>query len=101
MKNPNWVQFANSMNVKGIKVSRIADLPAAMNEFLTYDDGPVLMEAVVDDNEHVYPMVPGVSRHAAHQPQRTHYFPPQLTALHSQLTSLSVYPLLSSMYVIG
>ncbi len=61
MKNPDWVKFAGSMGVKGIKVSRLADLPAAMNDFLTYDDGPVLMEAVVDQNEHVYPMVPGVS----------------------------------------
>ena len=59
MKNPDWVKFANSMGVKGIKVTRIADLPAAMHEFLTYDDGPVLLEAVVDQDEHVYPMVPG------------------------------------------
>ena len=67
MKNPDWVKFAGSMNVKGIKVSRIADLPAAMHDFLTYDDGPVLMEAVVDDNEHVYPMVPGVRQIPLHR----------------------------------
>ena len=65
MKNPDWVQFAGSMGVKGIKVSRFADLPAAMHDFLTYNGGPVLMEAVVDENEHVYPMVPGVT-HARH-----------------------------------
>ena len=70
MKNPDWVKFANSMNVKGLKVSRFADLPAAMTEFLAYDDGPILLEAVVDQDEHVYPMVPAVRdtrhEHAAH-----------------------------------
>ena len=70
MKNPDWVKFANSMGVKGIKVERQADLPAAMADFLAYDDGPVLMEAVVDQNEHVYPMVPGVSNTTQHDTTR-------------------------------
>ena len=59
MKNPDWVRFAESMQVKGLRVERAADLPAVMQEFLAYDDGPVLLEAVVDQDEHVYPMVPG------------------------------------------
>jgi acetolactate synthase-1/2/3 large subunit len=45
--------------VKGMRVERAADLPRVMQEFLAYDDGPVLLEAVVDEDEHVYPMVPG------------------------------------------
>ena len=58
MKNPDWPAFAQSMGVKGMKVTKTADLPAKMREFLEYDDGPVLMECLVDEDEHVYPMVP-------------------------------------------
>ena len=58
MKNPDWPAFAASMGVKGIKVTKAEELPAKMREFLQYDDGPVLMEVLVDEHEHVYPMVP-------------------------------------------
>jgi len=57
MRNPDFVKLAEAMGCKGIRVSKMEDLPAAMAEFLETDE-PVLMEAVVEKHEHVYPMVP-------------------------------------------
>ena len=57
MKNPNWSKFAESMNCRGISVKHSGDLSAAIAAFLA-EPGPVLLEAVVDEDEHVYPMVP-------------------------------------------
>jgi acetolactate synthase I/II/III large subunit len=56
--NPDFVKLAESMRVKAIRVTGEDDLPAKMKEFLEYNDGPILMEAVVAKGEHVLPMVP-------------------------------------------
>ncbi|KAI0062348.1 acetolactate synthase [Artomyces pyxidatus] len=59
MTNPNFVLLAQAMGVHAIRVSDVRELPAKMKEFLEYDsDKPVLMECVVEANEHVFPMVP-------------------------------------------
>ena len=57
MHNPDFVKFAESMRCKGIRVTNIKDLPNAMTEFLETNE-PVILEVVVEKNEHVYPMVP-------------------------------------------
>jgi acetolactate synthase-1/2/3 large subunit len=57
MSNPNFVKLAESMGCKGLKVSSIDELESKMKEFLD-TDGPVLLECIVCENEHVYPMVP-------------------------------------------
>ncbi|KAI0822702.1 acetolactate synthase [Trametes gibbosa] len=58
MVNPNFVTLAKAMHIHAIRCERAADLPAKMKEFLEYDDSkPVLMECVVETNEHVFPMV--------------------------------------------
>jgi acetolactate synthase-1/2/3 large subunit len=57
MANPDFKRLAEAMNCKGLRCERKQDLPAVMKEFLEYD-GPVVMEAVVEKDEHVYPMVP-------------------------------------------
>jgi len=56
--NPDFVKLAESMRIKGLRVTDQDDLPAKMKEFLEYNDGPILMEAVVTKGEHVLPMVP-------------------------------------------
>ncbi|ORX72124.1 putative acetolactate synthase [Linderina pennispora] len=58
MRNPDFVKLAEAMGVRGLKVTNLNDLPAAMEEFLK-EPGPVMLEAVVDATEHVYPMAPG------------------------------------------
>ncbi|KAJ2518125.1 Acetolactate synthase, mitochondrial [Coemansia sp. RSA 1939] len=58
MRNPDFVKLAEAMGVRGMKVSNLNDLPQAIEEFLR-EPGPVMLEAVVDASEHVYPMAPG------------------------------------------
>lgn len=59
MTNPDFVKFAGAMGVHAIRCDRAEDLPEKMREFLEYPgDRPVLMECVVEKNEHVFPMVP-------------------------------------------
>ncbi|KAJ7815711.1 thiamine diphosphate-binding protein [Mycena leptocephala] len=58
MKNPDFVALAHAMNVHALRCETAADLPAKMAEFLAYDNTkPVLMECLIDRNEHVLPMV--------------------------------------------
>ncbi|KAL6079988.1 Acetolactate synthase, mitochondrial [Balamuthia mandrillaris] len=56
MTNPDFAKFAEALNCKGLRARTEEELPAAIKEFLACD-GPVLLDAVVDKNEHVYPMV--------------------------------------------
>jgi len=56
--NPDFVKLAESMRVKALRVERQEDLREKMKEFLEYNEGPILMEAVVTKGEHVLPMVP-------------------------------------------
>ena len=59
MTNPDFIRLAESMGVHAIRVHSASELPAKMKEFLEYDNSkPVLMECIVETNEHVYPMVP-------------------------------------------
>ncbi|KAJ3329358.1 Acetolactate synthase, mitochondrial [Blyttiomyces sp. JEL0837] len=57
MHNPDFVKFAESMGCKGLRVRDEKDLPAVIAEFLECDQ-PVILDAVVEKNEHVLPMVP-------------------------------------------
>jgi acetolactate synthase-1/2/3 large subunit len=57
MVNPDWVKLAEAMRMKGLRVTTEEELPRLMAEFLAHD-GPIVMEAVVCKEEHVYPMVP-------------------------------------------
>ena len=59
MTNPDFVLLAKAMGVHSIRVHTAEELPAKMKEFLEYDNSrPVLMECLVERNEHVFPMVP-------------------------------------------
>jgi acetolactate synthase I/II/III large subunit len=51
------------MGVHAIRASNAAELPEKMKEFLEYDGNkPVLLECVVEADEHVFPMVRKNSR---------------------------------------
>ncbi|KAF8516962.1 thiamine diphosphate-binding protein [Hysterangium stoloniferum] len=59
MMNPDFVKLAESMHVHAIRVTNPQELPQKMKEFLEYDNQkPILMECLVEPNEHVFPMVP-------------------------------------------
>lgn len=58
MINPDFILLARSMGVHAIRCHTAEELPAKMKEFLEYDGSrPVLMECLVEKNEHVFPMV--------------------------------------------
>ena len=57
MHNPDFVMLIKAMHCGAFRVSKLADLPSVMEEFLAYD-GPAVLEALVEKHEHVYPMVP-------------------------------------------
>lgn len=59
MHNPDFVKLAEAMGVKAIRCDKLDELPDKMKEFVEYDNTkPILFEARVVKNEHVYPMVP-------------------------------------------
>ena len=58
MKNPDFVKMAESFDCKGLRVSDPKELEAKMREFIEYDEGPIVMDCVVDKREHCLPMVP-------------------------------------------
>jgi len=57
MHNPDFVKLAEAMGVTGLRVNSYEELPAVIERFLACK-GPVLLDAVVCKEEHVYPMVP-------------------------------------------
>ncbi|KAH8145785.1 uncharacterized protein LAJ45_10262 [Morchella importuna] len=56
-KNPDFVKLADAMGLKGMRATKIEEIPGAIKELLEYD-GPVLLEVVVDKKVPVLPMVP-------------------------------------------
>ncbi|PWZ00196.1 acetolactate synthase [Testicularia cyperi] len=59
MHNPDFCKLAEAMGVKAIRCDSLKDLPAKMKEFIEYDNNkPVLFEARITKNEHVYPFCP-------------------------------------------
>lgn len=57
MKNPCFANLAEAMGAKGLRLEKDVDLERVMKEFIEYD-GPVVLDAVCEKDEHVYPMVP-------------------------------------------
>lgn len=56
--NPDFMKLAESMHMKGIRIEDPSQLEAGVKEFLDYNDGPVLMEVMVEKKVPVLPMVP-------------------------------------------
>jgi pyruvate dehydrogenase (quinone) len=47
-KNPNFARVAEAMGAKGIRLEEPGDVGAALAEAFAYEDGPVVIDAVVD-----------------------------------------------------
>jgi pyruvate dehydrogenase (quinone) len=47
-KNPNFAKVAEAMGAKGIRIEEPGDVQEGLAEALTYKDGPVVVDAVVD-----------------------------------------------------
>ncbi|NQZ59395.1 MAG: acetolactate synthase large subunit, partial [Lentisphaeraceae bacterium] len=57
--NPDFVKFAECYeHAKGFRITKAEDINKVLSEALAYNDGPCVIEAVVDKTDNVYPMIP-------------------------------------------
>lgn len=56
-KNPDFMKLADAMGLKGIKINTIEELEGGLQDMLDYNEGPVLVEVVVDQKVPVLPMI--------------------------------------------
>ena len=56
--NPNFVKLAESYGCKGFRIRRSADVRRVLKEALAYNDGPCLIDAEVEKETNVFPMIP-------------------------------------------
>ena len=59
---PDFVKLAEAYGIKGIRVTKNADVDKGIKEMIAHK-GPVIMDMVVDQNENVYPMIPAGAAH--------------------------------------
>ena len=57
MHNPDFMKLAEAMNCKGLRCTKKADLPNAIEQLLA-SDRPTILDCLVEKHEHVYPMMP-------------------------------------------
>ena len=57
MHNPCFANLADAMGCTGLKLDKPEDIPEVITKFLECE-GPVVLDAIVQKEEHVYPMVP-------------------------------------------
>jgi acetolactate synthase-1/2/3 large subunit len=56
--NPDFVQLARSYGCKAFRIRRNADIRRVLKEALEYSDGPCIIDAEVEKEDNVFPMVP-------------------------------------------
>ena len=56
--NPNFVKLAESYGCKGFRIKRSADVRKVLTAALEYNDGPCVIDAEVEKETNVFPMIP-------------------------------------------
>lgn len=56
-RNPNFMKLAEAMGLKGIKIETFEELEGGLQEMLDYNEGPVLVEVIVDQKVPLLPLV--------------------------------------------
>ena len=57
--NPDFVKFAECYEgAKGFRITKSDEVTKVLKEALAYNDGPCVIEAVVEKTDNVYPMIP-------------------------------------------
>lgn len=56
--NPNFVKLAESYGCKGFRIKRSADVRKVLQAALEYNDGPCVIDAEVEKETNVFPMIP-------------------------------------------
>jgi len=57
--NPDFVKFAECYEgAKGFRITKSDEVKKVLEEAMAYNDGPCIIEAVVEKTDNVYPMIP-------------------------------------------
>lgn len=56
--NPDFALLAQAFGATGLRVDRIEDVRPALEKSKHIDEGPVVIDFIVDEEENVFPMVP-------------------------------------------
>jgi acetolactate synthase-1/2/3 large subunit len=56
--NPDFVKLAESYGARGFRIKRSADVKRIVAAALEYNDGPVVIDAMVEKEGNVFPMIP-------------------------------------------
>jgi len=56
-RKTDFVRLAEAFGAKGIRLTEISELDRALDEALS-TDGPVVIDALIDPDERVLPMIP-------------------------------------------
>ncbi|UCG00207.1 MAG: biosynthetic-type acetolactate synthase large subunit [Spirochaetaceae bacterium] len=56
--NPDFVQLARSYGCKALRIRRNADIRRVLKEALEYSEGPCIIDAEVEKEDNVFPMIP-------------------------------------------
>ena len=56
--NPDFVKLAEAYGAKGYRIRRIGDIKRVLNQAINYNDGPCIVDAVVEKEGNVFPMIP-------------------------------------------
>ena len=56
--NPDFIKLASAYGLKGFRVKRSSDVRKTLKAALEWNEGPCIIEAVVEQHDNVFPMVP-------------------------------------------
>lgn len=56
--NPDFVKLAQAYGAKGFRIRRSSDVRKVLAEALAYNDGPCVIDAEVEKQDNVFPMIP-------------------------------------------
>lgn len=56
--NPDFVKLAESYGARGFRIRRSGDVRRILKQAAEYNDGPCIIDAVVEKEDNVYPMIP-------------------------------------------
>jgi acetolactate synthase-1/2/3 large subunit len=57
LKNPDFVKLVEALGCRGARCTQKSELPGAIEQLLEHD-GPMVLECTIEQDEHVYPMMP-------------------------------------------
>ncbi len=62
--NPDFVKLGEAYGIKGFRIKRNADAGRTLEKALAYHDGPCIIDAEVEKEDNVFPMIPAGATYA-------------------------------------